>query len=238
MQCEYWHLIIQKVIFEILEKRGNSDHTWSAVFKKSRGRHGWSWHTQRTSTFFEPKTLPFLPAYLSLDLGLLCCRQVYWSSNKNQMYRGNYFHLLFSFSFFLTAWLHHLWQHSFSNVKGSRQYQTRITTMAQLGQVSNLIQLSTLKKLLLLHTVVSYQSESASSKWELPLLPPSPLSYEESRQQKGSSHFNEKLSFWWDTTVFQQNFGFGQFLANFLARTMLHENDQGQNFQTLLMMRS
>ena len=31
-------------------------------------------------------------------------------------------------------------------MKGSRQYQTRITTMAQLGQLSNLIQLSKLKK--------------------------------------------------------------------------------------------
>ena len=45
-------------------------------------------------------------------------------------------------------------------------------------------------------TIVSYQNESVSSKWELPFLPNPPLSYEGRREQKGSSHLVEKLSFW------------------------------------------
>ena len=43
--------------------------------------------------------------------------------------------------------------------------------------------------------------EFFSSQWKLPSLPHHPSSYEGRREGEGSSHFDEKLSFWKDTTV-------------------------------------
>ena len=50
-------------------------------------------------------------------------------------------------------------------------------------------------------TVVSYQNESFSSKWELPCLPPSSL--ELWRRERAS----RKLSFWWKTLILIGHYG-------------------------------
>ena len=44
---------------------------------------------------------------------------------------------------------------------------------------------------------VSYQSESFSSKWELPFLPHPTSSYEGKREQEGSSKFDKNYNFDW-----------------------------------------
>ena len=56
------------------------------------------------------------------------------------------------------------------------------------------------------HTVVSYQNESFSSKWELPCL--SPFSLELWRRERAS----RQLSFWWKTLILIEHYGIGKFV--------------------------
>ena len=66
-------------------------------------------------------------------------------------------------------------------------------------------------------TMVSYQNESDSSKWEVPFLPPSPL------ELWGKERARRQLSFWWNTLILMRHYSNRiPFRAKNYTRTRYH----------------
>ena len=74
---------------------------------------------------------------------------------------------------------------SLSDLKQNQRYYTSKSIMVQF----------------LMTTVMSYQNESVSSKWELPFLPPSSLELWRKERAK------RQLSFWWKTLILIGHYG-------------------------------